>query len=305
MINNSSLRKANIGRLAILATTFIWGTSFVLLKRTLDLVPIMYILAFRFLGAALLMLPFCAKDLKKIDGSYLMGGTLMGICLFVAYVLQTYGLVYTTPGKNAFLTAVYCVLVPFLIWIIHRKRPDKYNVIAGFICIAGIGCVSLESDFTVNIGDLLTLVCGLFFGLHIIVTGRYSKGRNPFVLTMIQFAWAAVLSWGGVLAFEAFPPNIHSSALWSIVYMCIMCTGVCFVLQTFGQKYTPPSSVSILLTLEAVFGVLASVIFYGEILTVKVLLGFALIFISVLLSETKLSFLGKRSGERGIIKGRD
>lgn len=294
-MTNNFYNKANMGRLALLVTTLIWGTSFVILKKTLDSVSTLYILAFRFTGAALLMLLFGIRSLKKLNKSYLIGGTLMGICLVIAYVFQTYGLVYTTPGKNAFITATYCVLVPFLYWIIYKKKPDKYNVMAGFICITGIGFVSLESDFTVNMGDFLTLISGLFFGLHIIITGQHSEGKSPLILTMVQFAVAAVFSWIGALMFEELPASIPENAIWSIVYMCVMCTGVCFLLQTYGQKYTPSSSVSILLTLESVFGVIISVIFYGEELTSKICMGFALIFIAVLISETKLSFFKSKA----------
>lgn len=301
MTNSNFNNKANMGRLALLATTLIWGTSFVILKRTLDSVSTLYILAIRFSGAALLMLLFGIKDLKKLDKNYLIGGTLMGVLLVIAYIFQTYGLVYTTPGKNAFITASYCVLVPFLSWIIYKKKPDKYNVMAGFVCITGIGFVSLESDLTVNIGDFLTLVGGLFFGLHIIVTSHYAEGKSPIILTMVQFAAAAVISLSGALVFEPLPADIPVNAVLSIVYMCVMCTGICLLLQTFGQKYTPSSSVSILLTLESVFGVTISVVFYGEKLTFMIFMGFALIFLSVLLSETKLSFLKNKTKKQECI----
>lgn len=285
--------KTNLGRLALLLTTIIWGTSFVILKRTLDSVSTMYILAFRFTGAALIMLLLGAKSLKKLDRSYLIGGTLMGVSIVIAYIFQTYGLVYTTPGKNAFITATYCVLTPFLAWIIYKKKPDKFNVVAGFVCITGIGIVSLENDLTVNTGDLLTFVSGLFFGLHILATSEHSEGKSPILLTMVQFTAAAIISWIGALLFEPFPTDIPQDAIWSMVYMCTMCTGACFLLQTYGQKYTSSSTASIMLTLESVFGVMMSAIFYGEELTLKICTGFVLIFISVLLSETKLSFLRK------------
>lgn len=283
-----------MGRTALFVTTLIWGTSFVVLKNTLDEIPTMYVLAYRFSGAAILMLLLGFKSLKKLDKRYLIGGAAAGVCLFVAYVLQTYGLSYTTPSKNAFLTTTYCILTPFLFWIFGKKRPDRYNVIAAFICVAGVGFVSLEGDLSINIGDLLTICCGLFYGLHIIVTDRFIKGRSAVLLSMVEFAVAGVLSWIFAGIFVPYPTEFSTQNIVSIAYLCIMCTGVCFALQTYGQKHTPPSSVAVIMTLESVFGAIISVIFYGEVLTVKLITGFVLIFIAVVISETKLSFITKR-----------
>ncbi len=111
-----------MGRLALLAMTLIWGTSFVVLKNTLVTVPTLYVLAYRFSGAAVLMLLLGIKDIKKLDLQYVKNGAVMGVFLFIAYTFQTFGLEQTTPGKNAFLTTTYCVLVPFIYWIIEKKR---------------------------------------------------------------------------------------------------------------------------------------------------------------------------------------
>ena len=113
------MRKSALGRLCLIGCTFLWGTSFVVLKSALDTMPTLWILAIRFLGAALLMTLFGFRKLKKLDQSYWKGGAVMGVFLTAAYIIQTYGLVYTTPGKNAFLTATYCVLVPFLWWVMY------------------------------------------------------------------------------------------------------------------------------------------------------------------------------------------
>ncbi len=289
-------KTARLGRLALLLTTLIWGSSFIILKATLDSVPTLWVLAFRFTGAALLMLLFGFRNLKKLDKGYLKSGLVMGVALAAAYVVQTYGLVYTTPGKNAFLTATYCVLVPFLWWAFYKKRPDKYNVAAAMTCIAGMALVSLQGDLSVNVGDVLTMCCGLFYALHIIATSRAVENRDPVLLSMLQFAVAAVICWVSAPLASPFPTAVPASAWWAIVYLCFMCTGICFLLQTYGQKYTPPQTTAILLTLESVFGTLLSVIFYHERLNVQVCVGFVLIFLSVIISETKLEFLRNRRG---------
>ena len=114
----------------------------------------------------------CLPRIKKIDKQYIKGGALMGICLASAYIVQTYGLVYTTPGKNAFLTATYCILVPFLYWAIAHKKPDRYNVIAAFVCLVGMGFVCLNDDLSVNIGDILLLLLNANNGGHFFYYSR-------------------------------------------------------------------------------------------------------------------------------------
>ena len=127
----------------IILATIIWGSSFVVMKSSVDVLPTFWLLAIRFSFAALVLAVVFIRRWKVMDRHYLIGGTVMGFCLFVAYAFQTYGLEQTTPGKNAFLTAVYCVIVPFLYWIVAKRRPDKFNVIAALLCIIGIGLVSV------------------------------------------------------------------------------------------------------------------------------------------------------------------
>lgn len=287
--------KANIGRACLIGTTLIWGSSFVILKSALDSITPMWVLAIRFVGAALMMLIACLPRLKKIDRGYIKGGMLMGTCLALAYIVQTYGLVYTTPGKNAFLTATYCILVPFLYWAIAHKKPDRYNILAAVVCLIGMGFVCLNNDLSVNIGDMLTICCGLFYGLHIIVTARSVENRDPLIVTMIQFAVGGIICLIGAAVFEPVPHDIPNGTWWSIAYMTFICTGLCFFLQTIGQKYTPPAQAAVILTLESVFGTAISVILGEEVLTFNIALGFCLIFLAIITSETKLKFLKKRS----------
>lgn len=286
--------KANLGRTCLILTTLIWGSSFVILKSALDSITPLWVLAIRFSGAAILMLIACLPRLKKLDKRYVAGGCLMGLCLAAAYILQTYGLVYTTPGKNAFLTTTYCILVPFLYWAISGKRPDKYNIIAAVVCLVGVGFVCLGNDLSINVGDMLTILCGLFYGLHIIVTSRTAENRDPVLITMLQFATAAVVCFIGAVLFEPAPHDIGSGTWLSIAYMTFICTGLCYILQTVGQKYTPPSQTAVILTLESVFGSAISVILGVESLTFNIALGFFLIFIAIITSETKLDFLNKK-----------
>lgn len=292
-MNESVLVK--LARPLIVLATLIWGSTFVIMKSTLDTVPTFYLLAFRFTaGAAILGVVFW-KKWRLMDRSYLAGGAVMGTFLFVAYSTQTFGLMGTTPGKNAFLTAVYCVIVPFLYWIVSHRAPDKFNVAAALLCITGVGLVSLTSEFSMGWGDVLTLISGFVYACHIVAVARNAQGKDIFLLTAVQFAVTAVWAWVFALLFEDFPLAMTSGALGSLVYLAVAATAGALLFQNVGQKYTPPATAAVLLALEAPFGVGFSVLAGSETLTAPMVMGFLLIFVAILCSETKFSFLRRAS----------
>lgn len=286
--------KKNLGRAALFLATLIWGISFVLMDFALNSVSTLYILAFRFLGAAVILLLAGVRTIKKLDWPTVGGGALMGVVLFTAYAIQTYGLMWTTPGKNAFLTASYCIIVPFLYWFINKKRPDRYNIMAAIIGLGGVGLISLSSNLQLGLGDGLTLICGFFFAVHIVVTNRAVGNRSVVLLTMIQFAVAGIIAAVLALIFEPVPQNVPVATIWNLIFMAVASTALCIFLQVYGQKHTPPSQASVIMTFEALFGAAASVVFCGEALSLKLGFGFLLSFAAFIISETKLGFLKKK-----------
>ena len=293
-MNDAVLKK--LAKPLSLIATLIWGTSFFIMKDTLDTVSLHFLLAFRFTIAAVLLAVVFGKHWKGIDRSYWWRGGIMGLFLYAAYATQNWGLMGTTPGKNAFFTAVYCIIVPFLYWIVDRLRPDRFNVLAAVLCIAGIGLVSWEGGFALGWGDGLTLVGGFFYACHIVATSKFAKGRDIFILTVIQFASTALCCWVGVLISRGFPVGGLPTRAWlSLLYLAIAATTLALLFQNIGQKYTDPSSAAVLLSLEAPFGVFFSMLFADEKLTVSICFGFLLIFIAVICSETKFDFLKRRT----------
>ena len=265
------------------------------MKSVLSSIPTFYILAIRFCGAALILLPAGVRKLKSLNKTYFLGGSLMGVALLLGYVFQTFGLQFTTPGKNAFLTSVYCVIVPFLYWGLVKRKPDKYNAAAAAICIVGVGFISLDSNLGIGFGDLLTIICGIFFAVHIVVTSHVVESHDPVLLAMLQFASAGIAALACALIFEHAPVGMQAADIISLIYLTFIATTGCLLMQVFGQKYTPPSQAAVIMTLESVFGAIASVVIYREVLTVQLVTGFALTFIAVVISETKLSFLFRKS----------
>jgi drug/metabolite transporter (DMT)-like permease len=282
-----------VAKLALLLATLIWGSSFIIMKDALDDITTYYLLAIRFTGAFVLLGIVFWKKWKHINKEVIIAGFIMGTALIAAYAFQTFGLIDTTPGKNAFLTAGYCILVPFLFWGIAGSRPDKFNVIAAVLCIVGIGLVALDDNLSVGRGDLLTLVCCVFYALHIVVSAKFTRTMDVMLLTIGQFFFAAMWSW--VLAFLFEPPLIvseMSTEIWMVLgYLCVFATAGALGLQTFGLKYTSPSAGALILSLESVFGVIFSIMVGAEEVTARLLIGFAVIFFAIVVSETKLEFL--------------
>lgn len=285
------------GGLLLLIAAMIWGSSFIVMKSAVDFLTPAVLLLVRFTLAAIFLSILFFKKIKTFPKQKIIGGLLTGCCLFGAYYVQTWGLNFTTPGKNAFLTAVYCAIVPFLVWKIYHRRPDVYNFIAAFICVLGIGCVSLDGRLSMNIGDFLTLCGGFLYAIHILMIKKFSEDVDGGAFTTFQFIGGACIA--GVFALLSeditLVTKIDSSIFLQIFYLAFFATAVTMVCQTLGQNYTTECNASLILSLESVFGVAFSVIFYGEILSLKVILGFILIFIAIIISETKLSFL-KRGG---------
>lgn len=277
----------------LFAAAFIWGSSFFIMKDALDALPVQYLLAIRFTTGAVLLGLLCWKKWKIFTPDYLWRGAVIGGFLYLAYSVQTYGLALTTSSKNAFLTAVYCVLVPFFYWAFAKVKPDRYNVIAAVLCVAGVGLVSLTGDLTVDPGDGLTLVSAVFYASHIVAVAKVSQGKDIYLLTVFQFAFSGLYAWIGGAVTETFPMQAlaQPEVLLPLAYLAVMATTAALLFQNVGQVWSDPASASVILSLESVFGVLCSVVFAGDQVNGRMLLGFALIFIAVVCSETKFSFL--------------
>jgi len=272
----------------------IWGSSFFMMKGVVDILPPLLLLALRFSGGAVLLGLVCWNKWRLFTPDYLWRGAVIGGFLCAAYGVQTFGIQYTTASNNAFLTAVYCVLVPFLCWAVMGRKPDRYNILAAVLCVAGVALVSVSGDFSIGLGDGLTLVGAFFYAAHIVAVEKVSQGgKDIYLLTVLQFAFAALYCWGGSLLLgrwaplSAFTPQV----LAQLVYLTVMCTTLALLFQNVGQIWSDPASASILLSLESVFGVIFSVLFCGDAVTARLLLGFVLIFIAVVCSETKFAFL--------------
>ncbi len=277
--------------LSLFLVAIIWGSGFIVTKNALDHFTPFYLLFYRFIISTMLLSIVFFKRIKKALFKDIKAGIIIGLILFVGFSTQTIGLQYTEAGKQAFITATNVVMVPFVYWGIAKKRPDKYDVAAAFLCLVGIGILSLNKGFAISIGDFLTFLCAIAFAFHISSTGYFAKDSDPYVISIVQLGVAAVLSLISALLFEGKSMGIQANTMFPILYLAIFTTMLAFLIQTIAQKYTLSTHAAIILSLEAVFGSTFAIIFLKEAVTIKYFIGCAAILISVITSETKWEFL--------------
>lgn len=291
----SAKKKSLYADLSLLLVAIIWGSSFVVIKNALDYINPVYILVLRFALSSVLMAFVFWKRFREINKKDIKAGAIIGFFLFLAFLTQTIGLKYTTVSKQAFITASYVVIVPFFYWGITKKKPDIYEFVAAILCLIGIGLLSLEEGLSINLGDGLTMVCAVFFALHIISIEYFAKDHDPIILTIVQFAVAAILSFIVVLIFNIKLGSFGKEVGFSILYVAVVSTLIAFGIQNVAQKYTSSTHTAIILSMESVFGSIFSVLLLGDKLTVKLFLGCLIVLLSILTAETKWNFLRKNN----------
>ena len=288
--------------LGLLLVALLWGAGFLFTKRGLDYITPLWMMSMRFVGATIIMSIVFYKNFRKISKSDLKAGLIIGIFLYIAFATQTIGLQYTSISNQAFLTATNVVFVPFLVWMVYKKAPDKFAFIGAALATVGIGLITLKEGLHLNVGDMWTLACAVFFAGHIVSIGFFAKDKDPIALTIVQFAVAAVLSLVSALMMEPLPAKIGSEAMLSVGYMVLASTLLAFLLQNICQKYTPSTHASLILSLESVFGTLVAVVFEGEMFNLQMALGCITVFAAILLIETRFEFLGFGKKESSEIK---
>ncbi|MFY9278440.1 MAG: DMT family transporter [Caldicoprobacterales bacterium] len=290
-------KKMILADLSLLLVALFWGGGFVAVKEAINSITPFYMIAIRFGIASLILLAIFWKRFKNINWQDIKISIIVGIFLFLAFSAQTTGAQYTTAGKQAFLTAVNVVIVPFLTWILYKNELDAYSIIASVFCLIGVGFLTLKDGLSINIGDFLTLVCAFLFAVHIALLGEYAKKVDTIVLSIIQMATASVLALVCALFTEPVPESLPANAYFSMVYMIIFSTMLAFMIQTIAQKYTTANHASLILCLEAVFGSVLAAIFLGDVFTPSMIIGCGLIFIGIIIAETKLKFLQSNKKE--------
>lgn len=283
------------GSLMLLITALIWGTAFVAQSDGMKYVEPFTYNAVRTLLGGIVLLPvvFLLRRLNaKSDSpqhfskkSTLRGGILCGVLLCTASSFQQFGIVRTSAGKAGFITALYVLIVPLLGLLLRKKQPKSIWLCAG-AALCGFYLLCVREGFRVGSGDLLVLICAVFFALHIMAVDHFCEaGAEPAAMSCIQFFTAGLLAAVCMLIFESPQPEQIRSARLSIAYAGILSSGVAYTLQVFGQRDTPPAAATLLMSLESVFAALSGWLLLNEALSPRELAGCALVFAAVIASQ--------------------
>lgn len=283
-----------IGEILLIVTAIIWGSGFVSSAIALEYYTPYQIMAGRFLIGALILSIIFFKRLKNLNKSTLIKGALLGLFLYIAFALQTVGLQFTTPSKNAFLTATNVVVVPFIGLLLYKRKIDIFELMGAILAVIGVAVLSLKFSSEVNIGDLLTLCSAILFAFHIFYTSKFVRNEDPILLTIVQMVVGAiagfiVITLKGELSFST-----ETEGIINLLYLGVFSTTIGFLMQTVAQKYISETKAAIILSTEAFWGMAFSVLILSEVMTFKMIVGAVLIFCAILISETKLGFLNKK-----------
>lgn len=273
--------------------SFIWGATFVVIKSALtDVSPLVFILL-RFALASLLLLLLLRGRASLRQAGLVKAGALVGFFLCAGYIFQTVGLVYTTPTKSAFITALSVALVPLTLVVVLRRRLGSGAVAGAALAVVGLYFLTVPpGELTMGRGDLITLVCSLAFAAHIVAVGHYAP--------RFGYAGLAVLQVGAAFVVAAAALPVAATAGWEIprlvwtprvfgalVVTAVFATALAFAVQSWAQQFTSPTHTAILYSLEPVFAALTSYVVFAEQLSGRGWLGAGLILAGVLVAELR------------------
>ncbi len=285
--------------LALVLVAFVWGSGFVVTKGALNHITPYYLLCYRFFISVLILGIAFRKKLKGLNKQNLKGGFVIGTFMFLGFATQTVGLDYTTASKQAFITASSVVMVPFVAWATMKRKPDKFDLIGALFCFLGVGIISLSDELTLGYGEILSLIGAFCFALHTVSIAYYTRKNDPILLSMIQMFVSGIYALICAVTMEgAFIPLNKVTAI-PILYLAIFSTFIAFSVQNVAQKHTSPTSAAMILSLEAVFGTALALVVLDEPFTLRMFIGFTLVFCAIMVTETKLKFLSKNSDKSG------
>lgn len=290
-----SVKKEWIAPLALLFVSFIWGATFVVVQNAMSFVGPFTFNGIRFLFAGIILLfvqiIFSQKTSKQDIKHSSTAGIIVGFFLFVGYLLQTFGLLYTTSSKAGFLTGLSIVMVPILSFIFLKQKATIFIVLGIAVATTGLYLLTAADSFQLNIGDILVLGCAVAFAAHILINGFFSKKISPLLLSTSQVLVVGIFSSICAFLFEDWE-KLFSVSLWTnqsflfaLFLTALFATSIAFFIQTSAQKHTSPTRVAIIFAMEPVFAALTGVLVANEQLSISAIIGCLCIFLGMIFVE--------------------
>lgn len=271
--------------LALLVVAVIWGSAFVAQRVSGQAGTVYLFNGARFLLAALVLLPFVPRTAWQATGlwKWILAA---GSVLFIASALQQAGLQFTTAGNAGFLTTLYVIFVPLLAFLFWRELPHRTAWVAVPLALAGAYLLSTGGvAFQLQPGDGLEIGGAVFWALHVLIVGRFASRYHWIAFAVGQYVVCAALNLGVGLFLEPVSTLARPDVLLALLYTAIFSVAIGYTVQIWAQRHTPPGDAALLLSLEAVFAVLAGWLLLGELLSVPQLIGCGLILAAVLLAQ--------------------
>jgi len=274
-MSSSHALRIRIAPWALLAVSMAWGLSFVVMKDPIAKESVNSFLFTRFVVAVLAMLALQPSVLKKINREILGKGFIAGLLLGSGFILQTLGLARAGAAVTGFITGLYVVATPVIAALVLKVKISRFTWGCVALATAGLALLSL-TGWSMGIGEFFVLLCAIVFGAHIVALSRWSNGLDAYAMTVVQLATCALLT--GAISFgQGYEAPANLSGWLVIFYTAIICTAIAFVIQTWSQAHMSATKVAVIMTMEVVFAAFFAVIFGGETLTVKVLIGGAMV----------------------------
>lgn len=291
---NSNLKKKTIeSNLMLILAAVIWGSCYVFQKDVAsDIGPFLFMAARSFLGA-LTMLPIIFASEKRVPTIYTPKEkrNLLWIALFCGIinvsgsVLVQWGLIYTTASKAGFLNSIYIIFVPVLGRLLFQKKATPAMWLGIGLSITGLYNLCLAESLTINPGDFIVLSSTLFFALHIQLISKFVHLVKGIHLSCLEFFCAAGFCFICSVIFES-PSFDQITSCWqSILFAGVLGIGVCYALQVTAQKYTNPTVAALLMSLESVFGAIGGILFLGESLQFREIVGIFFIVAAIIIAQ--------------------
>jgi drug/metabolite transporter (DMT)-like permease len=276
--------------LFLLFSGAIWGAGFVAQSTAMDAIGPMWFVGLRFAIATMVAAPLALWEQRKATEPMPKGSmrnfVWIGLALFAGASTQQVGLLTTSVTNSGFLTGLYVVFVPVLTVLFLRKKPHWVIWPGALMALLGIFLLSGGAVAGLSNGDLLTIVCAMFWAIQLMLVGIFatSTGR-PMTLSMIQFGVCAILGCAAGAIFEPLDFTVVQNALPEILYAGFFSSGIGFICQVVGQRYTTAPQAAIFLSSEALFAALFGVLLLGETIPPMGYVGCAIIFAAMLIVE--------------------
>jgi len=261
--------------IAMISIAAVWGSSFVVMKDSLERQNVFSFLSSRFILAALLMFLYKPGVFRGLTKKFIYRGIIAGILLGGGYIFQTYGLTKTTVSNTGFITGLYLVFTPLISLIILKRHVLKIQWLAVIVATIGLFFISYNG-VTIGLGEILVLISAFIYGAHFVALGEWSDGKNTYALTFIQVATVAALT--SIFAFKDGFQVAPDSTVWlAILYTAFFATFIGFLIQTKAQSVMSATVASVLLATETPFAVFFGLYFHSDPLTLRIITGGSLV----------------------------